>query len=449
MRIARFRWRWGRPRQRVFSFLDRRLRRERQFKRAIVAVTAMAIIGIFLAFPWGHYLSASIDSWAGRTFRRSLWVFQSRADINESWRDFRRASIERTRVNVERAFTANDPALQRLLQYAGMDPEHGVLGWGNYDWTLLLSSKVFEPDDRLSYRLRAGVRSIWLRDVFARIGGAAFFLVPDGPGLAEAIRGTTAHPVEGSRQSTNSWGLRGPEPDPEATVRVLVLGDSFMQGMFIGDEETPPECLRRRLRAELKTDVCVLNAGLMGYSPEQYYYSLVAFKERFRPHLVVVSVFANDCGDTFDAVGRGEGDWLEGKYWLEMIVRDCQAEGRPCLIVPAPFEPNLMGKRKPGFYPGRLANLLNIESRAYLDPSDDFLNAHLKARVEARRDGRTLRGCVLFNDRIDDNHFSPAGAEVWADSVGRRLILLLEDRHPPADGRLSGRDRERSRVGWK
>ncbi len=75
-----------------------------------------------------------------------------------------------------------------------------------------------------------------------------FFLVPDGPGLADAIRGTPAMPVETSRQTTNSWGLRGPEPELDAPLRGIVLGDSFMQGMFIGDDETPPECLRRYLQ---------------------------------------------------------------------------------------------------------------------------------------------------------------------------------------------------------
>ena len=75
-----------------------------------------------------------------------------------------------------------------------------------------------------------------------------FFLVPDGPGLAEAIKGTAAIPVVESRQTTNSWGLRGPEPDLDAPVRGIVLGDSFMQGMFIGDDDTPPECLQARSR---------------------------------------------------------------------------------------------------------------------------------------------------------------------------------------------------------
>ena len=32
-------------------------------------------------------------------------------------------------------------------------------------------------------------------------------------------------PVETSRQTTNSWGLRGPEPDRNAPLRGIVLGD--------------------------------------------------------------------------------------------------------------------------------------------------------------------------------------------------------------------------------
>ena len=93
--------------------------------------------------------------------------------------------------------------------------------------------------------------------------------------------GTAAIPVESSRQSTNSWGLRGPEPDLDAPVRGIVLGDSFMQGMFIGDDDTPPECLRRDLESRLKTKVSILNTGHLGYSPEQYYYSLVEYGDRF------------------------------------------------------------------------------------------------------------------------------------------------------------------------
>ena len=58
-----------------------------------------------------------------------------------------------------------------------------------------------------------------------------------------------------------------------------------MQGMFIGDDDTPPECLRRDLESRLKTKVSILNTGHLGYSPEQYYYSLVEYRRSLSPSL--------------------------------------------------------------------------------------------------------------------------------------------------------------------
>ncbi len=84
-------------------------------------------------------------------------------------------------------------------------------------------------------------------------GAPAFYLVPDGPGLAEAIRGTEAVPLESSRQMTNSWGLRGPEPEPRRPApRAWCWAIRCMQGMFIGDGETPPDCLARYLQRTLE-----------------------------------------------------------------------------------------------------------------------------------------------------------------------------------------------------
>ena len=347
--------------------------------------------------------------------------------------------------------------MQRLMRYAGLDPEHGLLRWGNYNLTLLLPSKVFEADDDgRSYRLRPRTRSIWLRNITLKSGVLMFFLVPDGPGLAEAIRGTTGIPVETSRQTTNSWGLRGPEPDLDAPLRGLVLGDSYMQGLFIGDDETPPEALRRYLAGRLKTRVSILNTGVMGYSPEQYYYSLMAFAERFRPHFVVVSVFTNDFGDLHEVPTKGLGDWEEGRYWLEKIVAYCRAREWPHLIVAAPYAPNMFAKRKSGFYPGLLTNVLDVNGLMFLDPTDDLLDAHLQMVIDGERKGHRPQGCPLFNDVIGDGHFSAEGSKVWADRVGRRLVLLLEkdrvsreryekSRHEPGIGpRRRGAGRRRT-----
>ncbi len=251
--------------------------------------------------------------------------------------------------------------------------------------------------------------------------------MPDGPALTDAIEGTSVWPVETSRQTTNSWGLRGPEPDCDAPVRGIVLGDSFMQGMFIDDHETPPECLRHYLHDRLKTEVSILNTGVKGYSPEQYYYSLIAFADRFHPQFVVVSIFANDFGSMGELMASGAGDWSETKYWMEKICNYCEARKWCHLIVSAPFKPLLFGPRKSGYYPGKLTNILNIDSSLFQNPTDDFIDAQLNWMLEGKRKGEKREGSPLFNQTIRDEHFSGAGAAVWAGAVGRRLLLLLEN----------------------
>jgi hypothetical protein len=446
MRIRLLPRRSARYRQPVFGFLGRTLRRERMFKRAIVLGTALVIVAILGAVPWGRYLSATIETTTSQVMRKALGLADRRAQIDEEWKNFRRLGIEVTRPRVEAYYAESEPAMQKLWRYAGMDPDHGLVRWANYNWTILLPSKVFEPDDSgRSFRFRPLTRSVWLRNVDHRPGILTFYLVPDGPGLAEAVHDTTAAPLESSRQTTNTWGLRGPEPEPDAPLRGIVLGDSYMQGMFIGDDETPPECLRRYLLREMKTRVSILNGGMMGYSPEQYYYTLIAFADRFRPQFVVVSVFANDFGNTLETTGRGVGDWKEGKYWLEKIARYCRERRWPYLIVPAPYEPCLLKRRDSGFYPGMLSNELDIPSQMFLDPMDDFLNAHLKSRVAAQRQGRKPEGCILFNVALADDHFSAAGSKVWAESVGRRVVLLLNDDRLYSEVDGPGRDDTPSR----
>ena len=168
--------------------------------------------------------------------------------------------------------------MKRLLLHAGLDSDHALVRWGNYDWTLLLPATVFAPDDTgRSYRLRPRLRSVWLRGVKLAPSAMGFFLVPDTPELAQLIEGTGASIQPHSVQTTNSWGLRGPEPDLTAPLRGLVLGDSNAQGMLLGDDETPVAYLARELERNLETRVALLNTGLIGYSPEQHYFTLLEY----------------------------------------------------------------------------------------------------------------------------------------------------------------------------
>ena len=93
------------------------------------------------------------------------------------------------------------------------------------------------------------------------------FLVPDDPAIIAAGQAAGSVLVPQSVQTTNSWGCRGPEPDLDAPVRGLVLGDSMMQGLLVGDDETPSACLQPDLSAALGRRVSVLNAGVSRLLP--------------------------------------------------------------------------------------------------------------------------------------------------------------------------------------
>ena len=200
-------------RQRVLPFLDRAARRDRWFKRTILIATFLVIATVLIVVPRGRYVVASLASEAREVALATIGVPNPRSEIDERWRRFRLQGIEESRRAHQAMYQDVDQPYQRLMRYAGLDPVHGLLRWGNFDRTLLLPSKVFEADDTgRSYRLRPCVRSVWVRNLTLRTGVLMFFLVPDEPGLAEAVKGTSGIKVEGSQQTTNSWGLAGPSP---------------------------------------------------------------------------------------------------------------------------------------------------------------------------------------------------------------------------------------------
>ena len=160
-----------------------------------------------------------------------------------------------------------------------------------------------------------------------------------------------------------------------------------MQGLFIDDDHTPTECLHRYLEMSLKTRVSLLNTGHLGYSPEQEYYTLKEYGERFSPQFVVLSLFANDFGDAFEVVA-GKGDWDEGRYWLDEISQYCRSRGCLLLVVPVPHELQINHRRFAGNYPGRISNILNSTSMHYVDPIEDFVNKHLALTIAGNRAGR-------------------------------------------------------------
>ncbi|MGP0063357.1 MAG: hypothetical protein ACLQGP_07100, partial [Isosphaeraceae bacterium] len=284
--------RWGRAigrlvrarpaRQRVFPFVERAKKLDRTFKGAMAVLTLGTVVVLLSALPTGRYLANWLLTRGRWSALHAVGLEPDRAEIDADWQRKRAFDMSSARAKLGATFNEYDEARQRLLRFAGMDPEHVLLRWGNFDRTVMLPSTVFEADESgRSYRFRPNVRSIWIYNFPAKGAVKAYLQLPDTPDTPKIVEGTGAKIVEGSSQTTNSWGLRGPEPDMTAPFRGIVLGDSYMQGLFVADDETPTECLKRELKHRLDASVEILNTGHLGYSPEQYYYTLVEYAKRF------------------------------------------------------------------------------------------------------------------------------------------------------------------------
>lgn len=424
--------------QLLFPFYERRVRLRKRFKGAIVLGT-LAALGI-LAAVWPNARERIED--VPNALRRlrfstlNLWGIEPTSDetrslLLDSSNISRRRSVGRAKASFDQVYAESWPKIRAFLDAAGFSPDEALLRPGDLDQVLLLSGRVFEADDRgRSYRFKPNTRSVWVRN--ADIGGGfnkGPLQIPDTPQARTAAEALGATVELGSTQLTNSWGLRGPEPNPKASLRGIVLGDSFMQGMFLADDATPVDLLKKHLDRTLGLDVSILNTGHAGYATEQYYYSLMEYSSRFNPTFVILSVYAND----FDGGRNAEqGDWEEAAFWVREIERECWNRDVILLIVPAPRENQVKQNRREYPYPARLTSAVDTPAARYFNPLDDFINAQIALMSEG-----TLRPSAspLFNGAIDDGHFSAKGAAVWAESVGRRLTLLLRQKKTKPSGR--------------
>jgi lysophospholipase L1-like esterase len=96
--------------------------------------------------------------------------------------------------------------------------------------------------------------------------------------------------------SINRLGLRDPERGysaPPGCLRLLALGDSFVEGYTVAREQTVSQVLESSLRAGGQR-VEVVNGGTSGYSTDQEYLFYRTEGVRYSPRVVVLFFYYND-----------------------------------------------------------------------------------------------------------------------------------------------------------
>lgn len=117
---------------------------------------------------------------------------------------------------------------------------------------------------------------------------------------------------------TNARGLRYPDvpaEKPSGETRVLVLGDSFVEGMGVEARDTFAARLERRFSSDGRR-TRFINGGLQNSGPRQYARLLRHVGLDYRPDRVLVVVYANDVYDTAaaDPARLGEEPWLDAEF---------------------------------------------------------------------------------------------------------------------------------------
>lgn len=98
---------------------------------------------------------------------------------------------------------------------------------------------------------------------------------------------------------TNSKGFRGKELKKNPDYRVVVYGDSNVQARFSTLDNTFPVQLATNLnKTTNSSEIEVINAGVVGAGPDQYYLRMVKELPELKPQMVIFHITGdNDFGD--------------------------------------------------------------------------------------------------------------------------------------------------------
>ncbi len=105
--------------------------------------------------------------------------------------------------------------------------------------------------------------------------------------------------------STNELGLRYrpiPLQKPPGEVRILMLGDSFTEGVGVQAHETFGHFLEHYYSTRLDKDVLFINAGLGGKGPLDFWRVFKDVGVRLHPDALLLCIYANDLMDTKESL---------------------------------------------------------------------------------------------------------------------------------------------------
>ena len=221
------------------------------------------------------------------------------------------------------------------------------------------------------------------------------------------------------RYRINSQGFRGGELAPLGELpRVIVYGDSFIQGDFSPTEDTFTEQLKGRLTRIMGRSVEVVNAGVAGYGPDQELRRMEDELPVLKPNLVIVALYA----------GNDFGDLLRDK--LYKLSSEGSLQENPLVVSDDVLERKMKLARSE---PILIRILRNARNRLFGATGDDFKTGQeaRQARVDADLKQGTdeyqqyvIEGDNAVHNLMDDRYSADISLTPTSASARYRIAMM-------------------------
>ena len=204
--------------------------------------------------------------------------------------------------------------------------------------------------------------------------------------------------------------------------RILVLGDSFTEGVAVGEDQ-----VFTRIVEASDPDLEVLNTGVSSWGTVQQYLYLRDEGLRFQPDLVVVMYYSNDLTDNCIPYSPGIGPRphavIEGE--AVKIVEDYDEARFLRFLPPVPFR-SFLSRHSMLFYalnervwlPSRMEEYRRIlieEEQALVPEETRRVNLFLLSEMETLLDSRGIALAVVL---IPSKSMVNTGRNDWYDAIG-------------------------------
>lgn len=158
----------------------------------------------------------------------------------------------------------------------------------------------------------AQVEIVKLKDKVAEVSDVGVLVPAPGRGYTDCRAPDRCH-----HHVNNELGFRGAiarRAEPDGRL-VAVIGDSFVFGSGVGDDDTVPVVLAGAL-ADLEPPVAVVNAGIQGLNGVNFPAIITYVGKRLHPDVIVVLLKDDDLDDT-DVLSRW--DRFRRSFWYRLL----------------------------------------------------------------------------------------------------------------------------------